>query len=146
MANKRGRPKLKKPKKQARLNVECLDLLPEVKTALSPRGLTMTDAQTIDVVVSLVHELLVERRGFMCDPEKLLAVMNGQIKKVFSEVMPEILEGLGHKDVKTSYDAEGRVIVVCDTGAARMPAEVFTGERLDKDEVLKELKAVGRVN
>ena len=146
MANKRGRPRLIRPKKQARLNVEYLHLLPELKTAISPRGLSMTDAQAIDVLISLVHELLVERRGFMCDPEKLLNAMNGQIRKVFSEVMPEILEGLGHKDVKTTYAADGKVTVTCDTGAARMPAEVFTGERLDKDALLRELKAVGRVN
>ena len=145
MENKRGRPRLTHPKRQARLNVEYLHLLPELKTAISPRGLTMTDGQAVDVLIATMHELLVEKQGVICDPDKMVDFLNHHFKKTFSEFLVETLKGFGHMDVSAKWREDGSVTVTCDDGTAVVPAQPFEGERLDKDAILRELRPTGRV-
>ena len=146
MANKRGRPRLKTPKAQARLNVEYLHLLPPLKTAMSPRGLSMTNAQAIDVLIATMHELLVERKGIVVDTDKMIDVLNGHFRRTFSAFLAETLTAFGHEDVATSWREDGSVKVECAGGTAVVPEKVFAGDGLDRDGLLRELKATTRVN
>ena len=126
MAKKKmGRPKLARPKKQTRLNVTCLELVKELKAVLAPPGLELTDAQTFDIAVCTLHELLVEKRLTVVDPNKMLSVLNGHFRRTFAEFLVTTLKGLGHKDVATKWEANGSVTVWCSAGSATIPPEVF---------------------
>ena len=139
-----GRPKLLKRKAQKHWCLAYAHLLPPLKAALAPPGLDLSDGQTIDILMATMHELLVEKQGIICDPDKMLAVLNSHFKKTFSEFLVETLTGFGHFNVSTKWREDGSVTVTCDGGTAIVPAQVFAGERLDRDAILRDLKTEGR--
>ena len=145
MHKKRGRPKLLNPKRQARLNVEYLHLLPALKVALGPPpGLTLSDGQAIDVLIATMHELLVDKKGIIADPDKMIDYLNSHFKKTFSDFLVETLRAFGHRDVYTKWREDGAVTVTCDGGGVKIPAQLFAGEHLDKAAILRELRPAGR--
>ena len=129
-----------------RLNMTYLDLLQELKTVLAPKGLEMTDAQTFDVAICVLHELLVLKRGMICDPVKLMRFINQHFKKEFSQFFAEAMTKAGHGPVKTVWNKDGSVTATWGDGRMEIPAKLFEGERLDADSFLRELKAEGRVS
>ena len=135
-----GRKKSERPKTRNTYSLEYVDKLKELKERLAPKGLHITDGQAIDVLVATMHELVIEKRGIICDPDKMLDVLNHHFTREFSKFLAQALEEFGHKDVKTQWRKDGSVIVTCDGAAADIPAKVFAGERMDKDGLLRELK------
>ena len=134
-----GRPKLKKRKAQKHWCLAYAHLLPELKAALSPPGLDLSDGQLVDVLMATMHELLVEKKGIIADPDTLLRVLNEHFKRTFSEFLVTTLKGLGHKDVATNWEADGSVTVWCSAGSATIPPKVFG--LVNADSILREMKA-----
>ena len=141
-----SRKKLARPKKQRHLQLAYMHLLEELKPALAPSGLDLSDGQAIDVAVATMHELLVEKRGIIVDPDKMLALMNRILKTELSRFFAEAMTKAGHGEVKSFWNADGGITVTWDEGRMEVPAAVFSGERMDKDALLRELKAEGRVS
>ena len=143
-----GRPKLKKRKAQKHWCLAYSHLLPDLKTALSPPGLELSDGQLVDVLMATMHELIVEKRGIICDPEKLLEVVNTQFKTEFSRFFADAMTAAGHGQAKTFWNADGSVEVSWGDGRMRIkiPAKVFEGRRMNSDEFLREVRAEGRVS
>ena len=133
MKKKRGRPK-----SQRHLNLAYMHLLPELKAKITPPGLEMSDGQMVDVAIATLHELLVEKGAELIDPVRMLAVVNAQFKRTFSEFLVKVLTEDGRQNVSTYWSEDGRVHVKWDTSSVSIPAEVFA--RADADSMLRELK------
>ena len=138
MKKKRGRPKSQNPKSQRHLNLAYMHLLPELKAKITPPGLEMSDGQMVDVAIATLHELLVEKGAELIDPVRMLAVVNAQFKRTFSEFLVKVLTEDGRHNVSTYWSEDGRVHVKWDTSSVSIPAEVFA--RADADSMLRELK------
>ena len=138
MKKKRGRPKSQNPKSQRHLNLAYMHLLPELKAKITPPGLEMSDGQMVDVAIATLHELLVEKGAELIDPVRMLAVVNAQFKRTFSEFLVKVLTEDGRQNVSTYWSEDGRVHVKWDTSSVSIPAEVFA--RADADSMLRELK------
>ena len=145
MSKKRGRPKLLNPKKQTRLNVTYLELVQELKAKLAPPGLELTDAQTFDIAVCTLHKLMVGPRSIVCDLDQMMTTLNVHFKLAFNEALVSALEAFGHKDAKVQWSDNGHVAVTCEGLAAVVPARLLGWERLDKAEILRELRPTGKV-
>ena len=141
-----GRPKLKKRKAQKHWCLAYAHLLPDLKAAMSPPGLELSDGQLVDVLMATMHELIVEKRGIICNPEKLLEVVNRQFKTEFSRFFADAMTAAGHGQAKTFWNADGSVTVSWGDGRIKIPAKVFEGRRMNSDEFLREVKAEGRVS
>ena len=133
-----GKPRLKRPKTRHHYSLACIKELHELRDRLTPTGLEMTDGQAIDVIVSTMHEVIIEKGLEIIDPDKMLALTNEHFKKTFSEFLVQILTQFGHADVKTHWREDGSILVRCDVGGFTVPAEVFA--RADADSKLRELK------
>ena len=138
MKKKRGRPKSKHPKTQRHLNLAYMHLLPELKAKLTPPGLEVSDGQMIDIAVATLHELLVLKGAEVVDPDRMLAVVNAQFKRTFSEFLVKVLTEDGRQKVETYWSEDGRVHVKWDTSSVSIPAEVFA--RADADSMMRELR------
>ena len=136
---KMGRPKLKHPTKQKRLNLAYMHLLPALKAKLTPPvGVEITDAQTVDICLGTVHGLLVEKGLEVVDPVRMMELVNVQFRKQFVESMTKILGELGHTDIHTEWRKDFSVLVRCDAGHFTVPAEMFA--RADAESTLRALK------
>ena len=140
MAKKKlGRPKLKHPKKQKRLNLAYMHLLPALKAKLTPPiGVELTDAQVVDICLGTMHGVIVEKGLEVVDPAKMLKLVNVQFRKQFVESMTKILRELGHTDIETEWLPDFSVKVTCDAGGFTVPAQMFA--RADAESTLRELK------
>ena len=133
-----GKPKLKRQKTRHHYSLACIKELRELRDRLTPTGLEMTDGQAIDVIVSTMHGVIIEKGLEIVDPERMLALTNEHFKKTFSEFLVQILTQFGHTDVTTKWRKDGSVQVRCDVGSFTVPSEVFG--RADADSQLRELK------
>ena len=133
-----GKPKLKRPKTRHHYSLACLKELHELRDRLTPTGLEMTDGQTIDIVVSTMHGVIIEKRFEVVEPDKLMALLNKQFRTEFVESMVKVLAELGHTDIHTELRKDFSIKVTCDAGGFVVPAEVFG--RADADSHLRELK------
>ena len=133
-----GRKKLKRPKKQHHLSLAYLDQLQDIKDKLAPPGLELSDGQAVDICIATLHELLVEKGAELIDPVRMLAVVNAQFKRTFSEFLVKVLTEDGRQNVSTYWSEDGRVHVKWDTSSVSIPAEVFA--RADADSMMRELK------
>ena len=137
---KLGRPKALRPKKQKRFSVAYLHLLEELKPRLAPPGLDLSDGQAIDICIGTLHEMLVQDGLTVVNTDKMLAVLNHHFKKTFSEFLVKVLTEDGRQDVETYWSPDGRVGVKWDTSSISIPAEVFAGEGLDEDGLLRQMR------
>ena len=133
-----SRKKLARPKKQRHLQLAYMHLLEELKPALAPAGLDLSDGQAVDVAVATLHELLVEKRGMIVDTDKLMALLNRQFRTEFVESMVKILTELGHTDVHTEWREDFSVKVTCDGGGFIVPPQMFA--RADAERGLREMQ------
>ena len=133
-----GKPKLKRPKTRHNYSLACLKELRELKDRLTPTGLEMTDGQTIDIVVSTMHGVIIEKGLEIVDPDRMMELVNVQFRKQFHESMVKMLAELGHTDIRTEWREDLSVKVTCDSGGFTVPAEMFG--RADADSRLRELK------
>ena len=134
-----GRPKLKHPTKQKRLNLAYMHLLPALKAKLTPPvGVELTDAQVVDICLGTMHELLVEKGAEVVDPERMLEVVNVQFRRQFVESMTKILGELGHTDIETEWRPDFSVKITCDSGGFTVPSQMFA--RADAESTLRQLK------
>ena len=120
-----GRKKLKDPKTQRHFSVAYMHLMDEVRAKLVPPGLQVSDGEMVDVCIKTLHLLLVEKGLKAVDPAKMMKIMNEHFRRTFAEYLKTTLEGLGHKNVRTRWEPDGSVTVLCAAGAATVPAEVF---------------------
>ena len=96
-----GKPKLKRPKTRNHYSLACLKELHELRDRLTPEGLEMTDGQAIDVAVSTLHGVIIEKRFEVVEPDKLMALLNRQFRTEFVESMvPRYWPSLGHTDIR----------------------------------------------
>ena len=98
----------------------------------------MTDGQAIDVIVSTLHGVIIEKRFEVVEPDKLMALLNRQFRKQFVESMVKLLAELGHTDIHTELRKDFSVKVTCDAGGFTVPAKMFA--RADAESQLRELK------
>ena len=132
------KPKLKRPKTRHHYSLATLRELHELRDRLTPKGLEMTDGQAIDVVVSTMHEVIIEKRFEVVNPAKMLELVNVQFRKQFVESMTKILGELGHTAIETEWLPDFSVKVTCDAGGFTVPAQMFA--RADAESTLRELK------
>ena len=133
-----GKPKLKRPKTRHHYSLARIKELHELRDRLTPKGLEMTDGQAIDVIVSTMHEVIIEKRFEVVEPDKLMALLNRQFRTEFVESMTKILAELGHTDIETEWLPDFSVKVTCDGGGFTVPAQMFA--RADAESTLRELK------
>ena len=133
-----SRKKLARPKKQRHLQLAYMHLLEELKPALAPSGLDLSDGQAVDVAVATLHELLVEKRGAIVDTDKLMALLNRQFRKQFVESMVKVLAELGHTDIHTELRKDFSISVECDAGSFTVPPQMFA--RADAESGLREMQ------
>ena len=133
-----GKPKLKRQKTRHHYSLATIKELRELKDRLTPKGLEMTDGQAIDVIVSTMHEVMIEKGFEIVDPERMMELVNVQFRKQFVESMVKVLAELGHTDIHTELREDFSVKVTCDVGGFTVPSEVFA--RADADSTLRELK------
>ncbi len=133
-----GKPKLKRPKTRNHYSLACLKELHELRDRLTPEGLEMTDGQAIDVAVSTLHGVIIEKRFEVVEPDKLMALLNRQFRTEFVESMVKVLAELGHTDIHTEVLKDFSVQVTCDAGGFTVPAQMFA--RADAESTLRELK------
>ena len=133
-----SRKKLARPKKQRHLQLAYMHLLEELKPAMGPAGLDLSDGQAVDVAVATLHELLVLKRGAIVDTDRLLDLLNRQFRKEFVESMVKVLAELGHTDIHTEIRKDFSVKVTCDAGGFTVPAQMFARETAERR--LRELK------
>ena len=138
MAKKLGRPRAKHPKTQRHFSVAYAHLLEPLKAKIAPPGLELSDGQAVDICIATLHELLVEKRGEIVDPEKMMALINRQFRSQFVEAMVKVLTELGHTDVHTEWRKDFSVKVTCDAGGFTVPPEMFA--RADADSMMRELR------
>ena len=136
-----GRKKLARAKKQRHLQLAYMHLLEELKPALAPAGLDLSDGQAVDVAVATLHELLVEKRGEIVDMDRLMGVVNQQFRNQFVESMVKVLAELGHTDIHTQICKDFSVNVTCDSGRFTVPAQMFA--RADADSKLRGITPQG---
>ena len=135
-----SRKKLARPKKQRHLQLAYMHLLEELKPKLSPPGLDLSDGQAVDIAIGTLHEMLILDKLTVVNTDRLMAVLNHHFKKTFSEFLVKVLTEDGRQDVETYWSPEGKVYVKWDTGSIAIPAEVFAGEHLDTDDLLREMR------
>ena len=98
----------------------------------------MTDGQAIDVIVSTMYEVIIQKRFEVVEPDKMMALLNRQFRKQFVESMVKVLAELGHTDIHTELRKDFSVKVTCDGGGFVVPAETFA--RADAESSLREMK------
>ena len=133
-----GKPRLKRPKTRHHYSLACIKELHELRDRLTPTGLEMTDGETIDVVVSTLHGVIIAKGLEVVEPDKLMALLNRQFRKQFVESMVKVLAELGHKDIHTELRKDFSVKVTCDGGIFNVPAKIFA--RADAESTLREMK------
>ena len=134
-----GRKKLKRPKKQHHLSLAYLDQLQDIKDKLAPPGLELSDGQAVDVAIATLHELLIQKRLTVVDPDRVVEILNDLHKRALVKTIVDVVKGLGHKDVAAHWrEQDGSVVVKCDVGAAVIPPRSFG--RVDADTALRDAK------
>ena len=133
-----ARSKLKKPKTRHHLALANIGQLRELKDRLTPTGLEMTDSQALDIVVATMHGAIIEKGLQVVNMDHMLGIMNEHLKRVWAEFVSKALEGAGHEDVVVDWHKDGSVEVRWDQGRAIVPAQVFAGEWMDKDDLLRQ--------
>ena len=133
-----GKPKLKRPKTRNHYSLACLKELHELRDRLTPEGLEMTDGQAIDVAVSTLHGVIIEKRFEVVEPDKLMALLNRQFRTEFVESMVKVLAELGHTDIHTELRKDFSVKVICNAGGFTVPAQMFA--RADAESTLREFR------
>ena len=142
MANKKiGRPKLAQPKTQKRLNLAYMHLLEPLRAKLTPRGVELSDSQLIDTCVATVHGLLLEEGVEVCDPVRMLALVNRQFRNQFVESMVKVLTELGHTNIRIQVREDQTFLVTCTDGEFSVPAEMFG--RADANSMFRDMKTPG---
>ena len=133
-----SRKKLARPKKQRHLQLAYMHLLEELKPALAPAGLDLSDGQAVDVAVATLYELLIEKRGMIVDTDRLMDLLNRQFRTEFVESMVKVLAELGHTDIHTELRKDFSVKVICNAGGFTVPAQMFA--RADAESTLREFR------
>ena len=136
----------RRKKQQKHWCLAYADLLEPLKKKFAPPGLELTDGQTCDIALAVVHEILIEDNLQIVDLDKLLAHFNEHLKKTWADFVSKALIGAGHEDVVVDWHKDGSVEVRWDGGRAIVPTKVFSGERMDKDDWLRQLKTGVRVS
>ena len=91
-----GKPKLKRQKTRHHYSLACHKELLALKDRLTPTGLEMTDGQAIDIVVSTMYGVIIEKGFEVVEPDRMMDLLNRQFRKQFTESMVKILSELGH--------------------------------------------------
>ena len=133
-----GKPKLKRQKTRHHYSLACIKELRALKDRLTPTGLEMTDGQAIDVIVSTMHGVIIEKGLEIVEPDRMMELVNVQFRTQFHESMVKVLTELGHTDIRTELREDLSIQVTCDSGGFTVPAEMFG--RADADSRLRELK------
>ena len=65
-----GKPKLKRQKTRHHYSLACIKELRELRDRLTPKALEMTDGQAIDVIVSTMYEVIIQKRFEVVEPTR----------------------------------------------------------------------------
>ena len=133
-----GKPKLKRQKTRHHYSLACIKELRELRDRLTPQGLEMTDGQAIDVIVSTMHGVIIEKSFEVVEPDKLMALLNRQFRNQFVESMVKVLTELGHTDIRVQLREDHSAKVTCDAGEFTVPPQTFG--RADAESSLREMK------
>ena len=136
-----GRNKLTHTKNRNTYSLENIKQLREIRDKISPMGMHMTDSQALDVTIIVMHKVLFDNKLQVVDMDKVLAYFNEHLKRTWAEFVSKALEGAGHEDVEVDWHKDGSVEVRWDQGRAIVPAQVFAGEGLGEDDLLRKMKA-----
>ena len=138
-----GRKKLRNPKTRNSYSLEYVEQLGELRDKLSPMGLSMTDSQAIDVIVTTMHRIIFDERLQVFDTDELLRMLNRHFKAEFANRLAHALKDFGHEDVRTEWQPDGSIAVLCGDIKAVVPPQMFAGGLFDKESLLRDAPTPG---